>query len=159
MTTIQESLRVACPYVRAREYLHEGLTQATRSGVPQVLNLTAPLPGSGVELQKSVLVRYSRGRDPMHFDEPWIVNWEPEPGGAYPSFSGTLSVRSDEDYTGSIIEVSGAYAPPMGAAGALFDRALGRKIAAATMQALLAKIAGDMVTRYNREEAQKRQAI
>jgi hypothetical protein len=159
MTTIRETLGVACPYVRARQYLHDELSEACKSASPHVLRLAAPVPATEIELQKTVLVRYACGKDPMHFDEPWIVNWEPERGGVYPSFSGVLTVRADEDYTGAILELSGAYAPPLGAAGAVFDLTLGRKIASATMQALLGSIAGDMVEKYQREEAAKTNAL
>jgi hypothetical protein len=155
MTTIKESLHVECPYVRAKAYLHDTLAQACASGAPQRLHLTAPLPGTQIEFQKTVLVHYGCGTDPMHFDEPWIVNWEAEQGGIYPSFRGALTVRADEDYTGAILELSGAYTPPLGVAGSVFDKALGQKIASATMQTLLAQIAGEMLERYRREEAAK----
>jgi len=157
MATITESLHVPCPYVRAKSYLHETLSEAAKNA-PQPLQLTATLPVADVQLEKTVLVHYAKGTDPMHFDEPWNVTWEPRPGGVYPSFSGTLTVRADEDYTGSILELAGAYAPPLGVAGALFDKALGQKIASVTMGELLAKIAERMMERYEREEAAKASA-
>ncbi|SRR5579872_491002 len=154
MPTIKESLPVQCPYVRAKSYLHETLSEAARSA-PQPLQLTATFPGADLQLEKTVLVRYEEGTDPMHFDEPWNVTWHPLPGGVYPSFSGILTVRADEDYTKAILELAGTYVPPLGVPGLVFDKALGQRIASTTMHELLAKIAKGMMERYLREEAAK----
>lgn len=155
MTSIKESLHIACPYARARGYLHDLLQDAALSHEPQLLHLSAPLPGTHLELEKGVHVTYAHATDPMHFDEPWTVRWTPEPGGMYPSFSGTLTIRADEVYRAAILELEGQYAPPMGTAGAVFDLALGHRIASATMQRLLSIIGDDMVARYKAEEAEK----
>jgi len=155
MTTIKEHLRVACPYLRAREYLHDALSVAATTRIEQPLILTAPLPVGHLTLQKGVQVRYAAANDPMHFDEPWHVSWDPEPGGVYPSFSGVLAVRADDDYDSAILELTGSYAAPLGPAGMLFDKALGVKLASNTVQALLAQIATQMTARYQREEAAK----
>ncbi|HET6895816.1 MAG TPA: hypothetical protein VFH72_10590 [Candidatus Baltobacteraceae bacterium] len=155
MTTIKESLHLACPYVRAREYLRESLENPAQSGMPQTLRLTGSLPGTNIELEKGVRVTYAHGSDPMHFDQPWTVRWTPESGGLYPAFSGMLTVRADEDYTASILELEGEYAPPMGTTGRLFDKALGRRIAGETMQTLLHRIGNEMMTRYRTEDAAK----
>lgn len=155
MTSIKESLCIPCPYVRARAYLRDMLQDAAVGGKPQLLHLTATVPGTGIEIEKGVRVTYSRGSDPMYFDEPWSVCWTPEPGGVYPAFSGTLTVRADEDYTSAILELEGTYSPPMGAAGKVFDKTLGRRIAGLTMQSLLQNLAALMRLRYTREEAAK----
>lgn len=159
MANIKETFHVACPYVRAREYMHEALSQVAKSHIEQPLLLTAPMPIGQLELEKSARVRYAPGTDPMHFDEPWHIGWEPEAGGIYPSFSGELTVRADEDYDSAVLELTGSYTAPLGAAGAVFDKAVGQKIASSTMQALLAKIAAEMTARYQREEAAKRAAF
>lgn len=155
MTSIKETLRVACPYLRAREFLHQTLQEAAEGALPQLLTLTAHIPGTGIEMEKGVRVTYAHVGDPMHFDEPWTMSWTPEPGGTYPAFSGMLTVRADENYTTAVLEVEGSYEPPLGAAGQLFDKALGQRIASATLQNLLAKIAAEMVRHYDREEAAK----
>ena len=155
MTSIKQTLHLDCPYVRAKAYLHDALQAAALSRTPQLLHLSASLPGTGIELEKGVRVSYQPTVDPFHFDEPWIVDWTPEPGGRYPSFRGTLTVRADEDYTGAILELEGSYAPPMGAMGQVFDAALGRRIAGSTMRRLLSSIGDEMTSRYEREEAAK----
>lgn len=133
MSSIGETLRVACPYVRAREYLHAALWRTANSRPGQPLLLTAPLPAGQAELDKRVR---------------WYVGWEPEADGVYPSFSGVLTVRADEDGEFAILELTGSYAPPLGTGGALFDKALGKTIAVSTVQALLTRIAADLATRY-----------
>ncbi|HKU66238.1 MAG TPA: hypothetical protein VJP85_00525 [Candidatus Baltobacteraceae bacterium] len=158
MTHIYERLFLQCPYVRAREYLREALQAAADGKMSETLPLTAPIPLVPGALEKSVLVRYERGRDPLHFDEPWNVYWTPEGGGPYPDFAGQMTVRADESYRGAILELAGDYAPPFGAVGRAFDMALGAKIASATAKALLHQIALRMEERYQSEEAAKNQA-
>lgn len=158
MTHIYERLFLQCPYVRAREYLRDDLQAAADGKIVRSLPLTAPmtvLPGT---LEKRVLVRYERGNDPLHFDEPWNVYWTPEGGGPYPDFAGELSVRADENYRGAVLELRGEYAPPFGPVGRAFDMVVGAKIASATARALLMEIAQTMEERYHKEEAAKNQA-
>jgi hypothetical protein len=155
MTTLHESLRIQCPYVRARQQLHDGLVQLAESGVPQTLELNAAFPATNIELAKNVRVSYAKAVDPMHFDEPFHVRWTPEAGGIYPSFDGQLTVRADWGYDSSILELDGEYTPPLSAAGRIFDAALGRTIAATTAQRLLAKIAAEMMACYEAEEDAK----
>lgn len=158
MTHVYERIFLKCPYVRAREYLRESLEPAAESTSPQVLPLAAPLTFVPGALEKNVLVRYERGRDPMHFDEPWHVFWTPEGGGPYPDFSGEITVRADESYNGAVLELHGDYAPPLGAVGKAFDMVIGAKIAASTARKLLGRIGGAMEERYRGEEAAKNAA-
>lgn len=155
MTHIYERLFLRCPYVRAREYLREALEAAVDGKSVQTLPLTAPLAFVPGTLEKNVLVRYERGSDPLHFDEPWNVCWTPEGGGPYPDFAGELTVRADESYRGAVLELTGDYAPPFGAVGRAFDMVIGSRIASSTAKALLQKIAASMEERYHSEEAAK----
>lgn len=118
VTHIYERLFLRCPYVRARDYLQEALQTA----------------GNGM------LVRYERGNDPLHFDEPWIVFWGPAGAGPYPDFVGELTVRADENYRSAVLELSGEYAPPFGGLGGAFDVVIGTKIGSSTARTLLRKI-------------------
>lgn len=155
MTHIYERLFLRCPYVRAREFLREALEAAADGNTVQTLPLSAPLAFVPGTLEKNVLVRYERGRDPLHFDEPWNVYWKPEGGGPYPEFAGELTVRADESYRGAVLELSGDYAPPFGAFGRAFDMVIGARIAASTAKSLLQHIAISMEQRYRTEEAAK----
>ncbi len=155
MTTIHERHFLKCPYIRARQYLHDALQGISQRGESQRLRLDAPLSLAPAKLEKTVLVRYEHATDPMHFDEPWRVRWTPEGGGPYPDFSGELTVRSDESYRSAILELRGEYVPPFGMAGRAFDLAAGSKIASATARALLARLGEQMEARYQSEEAGK----
>jgi len=155
VTHIYERLFLKCPYVRAREYLREALEAAADGKTVQTLALTAPLTFVPGTLEKNVLVRYERGRDPLHFDEPWNVYWTPQNGGPYPDFAGEITVRADESYRGAVLELTGDYAPPFGPVGRAFDMVLGTKIAASTARSLLRRIADTMEQRYHAEETAK----
>lgn len=155
MTHIYERRFLKCPYVRAREYLRGTLEAAAQDKTVETLPLTAALSFVPGALEKNVLVRYERGSDPLHFDEPWNVFWSPEGGGPYPDFSGTLTVRADESYRGAVLELTGDYVPPLGTVGRAFDMVLGSKIASSTAKALLEQIAVRMEERYHSEENAK----
>lgn len=156
MTHLNESEFLDCPYHRARHYLAETLQSASETGAAQTLRLRVPIAGgSSGGPEKDVLVTYGRGADPMHFDEPWSVRWEPLGGGPYPTFTGEITVRADERYETCILELRGSYEPPLGAAGKAFDAIIGSHAAAATARALLQDIGGRMVSRYRSEESEK----
>lgn len=95
----------------------------------------------------------------MHFDQPWKIHWKPASGGPYPEFDGELTVRYDEDYTTSILELSGDYRPPLGLVGALFDVIAGARIARATANELLGTLGDEMERRYNAEERAKHLSV
>jgi hypothetical protein len=151
MTHVFERVFLHCPYVRARQYLTEALEKTTEERVPFSI--------AGGALDATVAVYYERARDPLHFDEPWHVFWTPESAGPYPDFAGEITVRADEDYHDAVMEISGDYAPPLGAVGKAFDLVLGGKIASATSRSLLHRIGGAMEARYRVEtSAQRRQS-
>jgi hypothetical protein len=93
--------------------------------------------------------------DPMHFDQPWRIHWKPE-SRLYPEFEGELTVRADETYETSHLELPGSYHPPGGIAGAAFDLVAGGRIASATAQALLHRIGNEMEAHYQHDERTKR---
>jgi hypothetical protein len=66
------------------------------------------------------------------------VSWQPKDGGPYPAFEGTLSV-ADEGAGWSRVELDGTYNPPFGVVGAVFDAAVGHRIAQATATEFLAE--------------------
>lgn len=150
MSELLERRFVRCPYHLAQRYLADFV--GSRIGSAGPLSLTLPLPGA--ELTKSVIVTYDTAVDPMHFDQPWHVHWKPE-AGPYPEFDGELTVRADETYESAQLELKGSYRPPGALAGAAFDHAVGKRIASATAQALLERLAGEMQSRYERDERAK----
>jgi hypothetical protein len=153
MSLLLERHVVRCPYNRAQQYLAESIAARAASGEKSLLTLT--VSGPGLELIKDVVVTFGAGVDPMHFDEPWKIHWEPQYG-PYPEFDGELVVRADENYSSSLLELRGTYRPPGGVLGAAFDWALGARIATATARALLKRVGDEMEQRYQQEEQAKR---
>jgi hypothetical protein len=153
MSQISERRVVACPYHLAQRYLAEMVGSKVASPAPLALTLALP----GAELVKEVTVTYGAAIDPMHFDQPWTVHWKPN-AGPYPEFDGELTVRADETYSSSLLELQGSYRPPGGIAGAAFDAAVGNRIASATAQALLDRLGREMESRYRRDERSKTSA-
>ena len=153
MSQLLESRVVRCPYHLAQRYLADDVAERMAGAGESVLTLGVTFPG--IELTKHVFVRFERGTDPMHFDEPWTIHWKPK-AGPYPEFDGELTVRADETYETALLELRGAYRPPGGAAGAAFDWAAGSHIARATALALLARIGDAMEARYQRDERAKK---
>ncbi len=150
MSELLERRVLRCPYHLAQGYLARIVSVRTAS--PGTLTLTAALPGA--ELVKEVVVTYDAATDPMHFDQPWRLHWKPK-SGPYPEFDGELTVRADENYESSLLELQGSYRPPGGAFGAAFDAAIGGRIATATAQALLQRIGAELETAYLHDERSK----
>jgi hypothetical protein len=152
MSELLERRYLRCPYHLAQRYLAAAVGPYAASGQPGPLRLTVPVPGG--KLEKEVVVTCGAAVDPMHFDEPWRIHWKPQ-AGPYPEFDGELTVRADENYESSQLELKGSYRPPGGALGAVFDRALGARIASATAQALLERVGSEMELRYRSDENAK----
>jgi len=157
VTSLHEHRFLKCPYARAKHYLRESLERIAQSHAEKTIALHVPLGGiaGGGSASKNVIATYAPGFDSMHFDQPWKIHWTPEGGGPYPDFDGELTVRADEDYPTSILELTGKYRPPMGVAGAIFDAMAGSQIAKLTAQELLKNIGDKMEEQYNAEEKTK----
>lgn len=150
MSELLERRFVRCPYNLAQQYLARLIGPRVEKASPLTLTLDVP----GGRLVKHVIVTYEAAVDPMHFDQPWRVHWEPQ-GGPYPVFDGELTVRADENYESSLLELKGSYEPPGGALGAAFDDVLGKRIATATAQALLERVGAELEVCYAQDEKSK----
>ena len=146
VTYIYELMLLRCPYVRAREYLHDAC-------------LLPPTARACCEdtIETIFVVRYERGEDPLRFHEPWNVFWEPEDGGPYPGFAGQLTLRAHESFCSSTLELRGTHTVPIAWRGSM-DMAHGAKLASATARALLARIGEQLEQRHTNEEARREQA-
>lgn len=149
MTHLHYERIAKIPYATAKRFLRERFVALVERGPIDRVELEAGPLRHGVD------VKYSRGKDPMHFDEPWSVYWEPRGGGPYPVFNGTLTARADETYESSILELDGHYDPPLGTVGKAFDAVLGRRIAESTADNLLTRIASEMERTFMDEESAK----
>lgn len=153
MTEIEIRRQVACPYTRAKELLRDRLQPLADSGQSVAQRLS--LAFHDRDLGKEVSMRFAVAHDPMHFDQPWEISWEPEVGGIYPTFHGSLSIRASDTYEHSRLELHGKYDPPLGAIGKAFDNVLGKRIAEATGERLIEEIATTIEAQHRSEEANK----
>jgi hypothetical protein len=105
------------------------------------LRLHAPLAGADADgrptIEKTARARVHAQR--VSGRRLIAISWEPEGGGPFPSFDGTLSAEPVDDEH-CRLRIVGRYAPPGGPAGALFDAALGSRIAVATVRDLLGQL-------------------
>ena len=149
MSTVTGSVYLHCPVDRVVAYLREGFAAIASTG-PQRHELHAHVPGTKIDLSKAVLISCM----PLNDDEngPWLVTWEPEPGGVYPTFEGVLSARA-HDKDSAVLELDGEYKPPFGGAGVAFDKLLGHRLATDTAQEFLMELAAEMRARFAYEQA------
>jgi len=145
MTRIQERIYVRCPYGKAPSYLNSYLDELAKEGGPQgsVLRLVVPvsdlaigIPG-GVKFTHDVIAHFAAVDDDAFGIQQTAVDWEPDGGGPFPKFAGFLTVETDEDYNTCSLLLEGQYEPPLGPVGAVFDVALGHRIASVTARELL----------------------
>ena len=88
-------------------------------------------------LDREVRVEAQEGRDEQQLNDVTHVSWQPEGRTILPHFEGTLVVWGEDDPTRSFIELDGCYHSPLGAAGLVFDEAIGHQIAQATAREFL----------------------
>ena len=88
-------------------------------------------------LSRRAFVTFADVPDPSHLHHTTAISWMPERGGPFPKFVGFLLIEADENYGMSRLALEGDYEPPFGAAGKVFDAAVGRTIARVTARHLL----------------------
>jgi len=145
MPAISERIRVNSPFGRAPAYLQSYLDTLEKDGGGKTrLRLQASLKDaglpSGLVLAKDVIAEFEPVTAPGALEEKTSIAWQPQGGGPYPTFRGFLTIGADEDYGASWLFLDGSYEPPFGAAGAVFDLAIGKRIAQATARELLERL-------------------
>jgi hypothetical protein len=121
------------------------------------LSLEAHVPGipAAISLSHAVVATLKYEAHPTDMRPRFAVQWVPTGDQLLPSFSGTLTVESDEDYDTFFAVLDGQYEPPLGIAGRAFDALLGHRIAEATADQLLHRIRDFIEKAYADEEAGK----
>jgi hypothetical protein len=143
------------PFSVAHEYAEEFFQAAERYVDVRVplRDLFWALRG---KLHKPVKLTFALHPDEVdggRIHDAMLVEWHAGTS-LFPQFHGTLRMRiASVDATRLILE--GAYRPPLGWAGVIFDRLFGRHIARATMQDLL----GRLVVRMEHREGEFRAAV
>ena len=156
MSTLKHTTVVETPFAQAADLVERFLVESSQ-GETITLRLQAPGAGLGMNafaLSRDVIATFRRHKGPNQtivFD----LHWESADGGPYPVFDGTLTVAEDETYESCRIILEGSYTPPGWVAGAIFDAALGSKIASATADELLARIRMFLLGGYEETELSK----
>lgn len=133
---IHESLTVLCPFdqvpAAAAAYVATLPVQDDVAIVP----LRVTVGDLVVERLADLSLKHARAYPGYEIME---IKWRAHEGGPYPKFRGTLTV---EDVTGNYcrFDLDGAYEPPLGLAGAVFDHVVGHHIAVAAARQLLDEI-------------------
>ncbi|HTU68929.1 MAG TPA: hypothetical protein VMF11_01295 [Candidatus Baltobacteraceae bacterium] len=147
MKELRERIDVAAPV----ELTEAGLmaffdVRQDANGVTR-MRLRVVLDGSHVAIEREVRVTARAGRDDEGLNDLVRITWQPEGTVVFPQFEGTLVAWGGEDPASSVIELRGHYAPPLGAAGQVFDEAIGLRIAQATAHEFLRDIKREIESR------------
>jgi hypothetical protein len=130
MTRIIRTTRIRAPAEVVLDRLQDFFSQHPKLQVRALGSSTA-----GVEVQYYLLFDWlsiTPHREGVEF------SWRPAWGG-FPTFGATLTVRPSGKKTEVVLE--GSYEPPGGPFGRFFDRIVGRRLAARTMDSFLKQIA------------------
>jgi hypothetical protein len=144
MSDISERLVVHCPDHEASRHLAAFVADhQTGDGTLQIA-LRLPIgifADRRTLLERRVVATLYPLRSISDAHPTYSVTWSAKGGGPLPSFAGALAVEkvARDDCFGLML--SGHYEPPFGAVGAVFDAALGRRIAHASARDLLRSIA------------------
>ena len=158
MTAVQERLYVEAPYVQTVGAFER------RLGIPAgadhgECDLTLGLPvGKDHEIARAVKANTQKLASTGNYTSRYRVAWEAgrtARGIPTPAFDGTLTISAGEDYDETALQIDGSYDPPGGPAGRAFDDLIGRRIAHATMSALLAGVGDELREAHAQIEADK----
>jgi hypothetical protein len=130
MTRIVRTTRILAPENAVIDRVQNFFSAHPKLQVKALGSATA-----GVEVQYYLLFDWlsiAPRREAVAF--AWRPAWH-----GFPAFGATLTVRQADKETELVLE--GSYEPPGGAAGRFFDRVVGRKLAARTMDAFLNQLA------------------
>ena len=147
MSVVQERLFIEAPYTLARGAFER------RLGIPAqadhgTCDLTLGFPiAEGREIARIVTATTRRLPSTANYTAHYLIAW---PAGSTargiptPAFAGTLVLSAGEDYNETELKLDGGYDPPGGAAGRAFDELVGRRVAHATLSALLGGLGDDL---------------
>jgi hypothetical protein len=103
--------------------------------VPLRLGTTAAL-----EAQYDVRCGTARGIDESRLNDVVIVSWEPAARLALPALHAVVTSDLSEDGRTVVLRLDGSYDPPGRGAGAVFDAAVGKRIAEASARDFLRRV-------------------
>jgi hypothetical protein len=158
MSAVHERLYIEAPFTQAVGALEGrlGLGAGHESGTC-VLTLVAPGP-EGRDLARVVTAHTQRIAEAANYTSRYTLRWDSghTPRGVpTPGFEGTLTLGAGQDYGECALDLEGRYEPPGGAAGKIFDEVVGRRIAHATLSALLDAVGQELQREHEVIEAAK----
>jgi hypothetical protein len=160
MSKLIEKIHVECALNQAPGYLERFFTTGAKGDGTVVLPLRAPVGIGALRTDVEKNVAFTLGQ--IHTGKDMIprldVRWEPEGGGPFPTFEGTLTVEAGDDYHDCEIALRGAYEPPLGVVGRTFDATAGRQLASATAREFLVRIRDFVEGAYRDTERSKKPA-
>jgi hypothetical protein len=159
MSTIRERVYIEAPYSQAAGALERRL--GLEPGQPRgTCTLTLIVPAAqGRELARSVTVLTERTGGAADYRSAYSIRWDAgrtDRGVPTPGFAGSLTLGSGEDYGECALQIEGVYEPPGGVPGKIFDQIVGRRIAHATLAALLDGVGRELARAHEAVEAAKR---
>ncbi len=156
MSCVRERRSVEIPPTKACGYLGRYIRDIEAEATGRiVLTVKIPLQRLGIDrcvtASKAVSVHFSPIVEPRTIKQRMAVSWEPEGGGPFPKFTGTVGVEEQEAASASFVTLDGTYDPPLAIIGDAFDAIIGKHIARQTARNLLDEIAITMETAYANE--------
>jgi hypothetical protein len=136
VSPIHEFVSVRCPFDRVPGYLATFLARSGGTVETAVIPMRLQVGEVVVEHGIRITLRRREGYPGYAVAD---IGWEADGGGPFPAFTGTLSA-ADEGAGFCRLDLDGSYAPPLGAAGAMFDAMLGKRIAQSTVGDLLLRL-------------------
>ncbi|HEY0381402.1 MAG TPA: hypothetical protein VGC72_04325 [Candidatus Elarobacter sp.] len=158
MSVVKERLFVEAPFTQACGAFERRLGIPPR-GHRGTCILTLPFPiGENHEIARMVTATTERLANPANFTSHYRIGWDSgrtARGLPTPGFTGTLTLSSGENYDETELKLEGGYDPPGGVVGQAFDELLGRRIAHATVAALLTGVGDELREAHEHIEAAK----
>ncbi len=143
MSKIRDVVTVDCPFSGVIEYVERFFAERHK------LPLTAfKMIGTNVTTEYSVVIDQI---DTTRRHDALEVSWFPKEHLPLPAFHCVLSVRPDSK--GSLLALEGAYDPPLGRVGKVFDKAVGRNIAQGTVNGLLQEVKTSVEEQWNEDRS------
>ena len=146
MRAITARRLLQCAWPSANHYVESFYGGLAGDGRGRTLPLRVRLHDIGLPsqlaLEREVRATLARLPDEESPTTVYHIEWAAAGGGPYPRFTGWLFLNRAEDDRNSVLELEGTYTAPFGALGAVFDAAIGKRIAESTAETLLADIAG-----------------
>ena len=149
VSRVEVNLDVAVPFSEAEGYADDFLSDAERRGFHVHVPLRDLLPHVTGKIRKPVQMVFARHGDELEqgrLHDAMLIEWTATGTRLFPQFHGTLRLRI-AGASATRLTLEGAYRPPLGRVGRVFDRVIGRRIARATMRELLDRVAGAMEAR------------